>query len=124
MPSTSSTRPVGDAVGRGQHPQVVAGLAGRVERLGLQQRTDVAHRLVEGGERPAVERAWCPAPWSRPSISRMVVDLPAPFGPEEAGHAARTHVERQVPDTAGLPPYVLLRPRASITAMGRPPSLD
>jgi hypothetical protein len=24
-----------------------------------------------------------PAPWSSPSISRMVVDLPAPFGPRK-----------------------------------------
>ena len=33
-----------------------------------------------------------------PSIIRMVVDLPAPFGPEEAGHPTRFDGERQVVD--------------------------
>ena len=28
----------------------------------------------------------------------MVVDLPEPFGPEEAGHLARLHVEAEVVD--------------------------
>ncbi len=49
-----------DAVGRREHPQVVAGLAGRVERLGLEQRPDLGHGAGQGGERARRRRSSCP----------------------------------------------------------------
>ena len=71
-------------------------------------------REVNGTPSKVVE----PVPWSRPSISRIVVDLPAPFGPRKpVTLPGSTSKERS--STAALPEYVLPSPRAWITAMSR-----
>ena len=85
-----------DPVGRGQHPQVVACLAGRVERLRLQQRPDVPHRLPQRRERLPVERR-APGPVVQLEHQPHRGRLAGPVGTEEPGHAARTHLEREVP---------------------------
>ncbi len=59
-----------------------------------------------------------PSPWSRPSISRIVVDFPAPFGPRNPVTLPGC-TSKVTSATAGRPAYVLPSPRASITAMGR-----
>ena len=57
-----------------------------------------------------------PAPLSSWSISRIVVDLPAPLGPRNpVTLPGRTSKERS--RTAGLPSYAFASPRASIRAM-------
>ena len=73
-----------------------------MERLRLEQRADVAHRLVDvANTRPS--NVQVPSPRSRPSISRMVVDLPAPFGPRKPV-TVPGRTSNDSPDTAGLPP--------------------
>ena len=70
-----------DAVGPGQRQQVVAGGAALVDGPGLEQRADLAQR---GGVRRVRRPLTVAAPLvgrSRPTIIRMVVDFPAPFGP-------------------------------------------
>ncbi len=86
-----------DAVGRGEHPQVIARGSGRVEWLGLEERPDMAHRLAQLAERPAVER--------RRSLTTIESEhephrgrLARAVGPEEAGHATRVNDEREVDD--------------------------
>ena len=72
-----------DAVRGGHRQQVVVGAAAGVDGLGVEQRADLA------------QRRWCRANGapltvtvpdvgrSSPMIMRMVVDLPAPFGPRK-----------------------------------------
>src|SRR5262249_20999460 len=61
--------------------------------------------------------AACPASgWSRPKISRMVVDFPDPFGPRKpVTRPGRT--SKLSASTARREPKRLVRPRASIIAM-------
>ena len=72
-----------DAVGLGQPQQVVAGGAPAGALPGVQQRADLAQRRRQ----VAVGRPLTVAPpalgASSPRIMRMVVDLPAPFGPRK-----------------------------------------
>ena len=59
---------------------VVAAPAG-VDVARVEQRADVAQRLRSERERAAVDGARPASGRSRPRIIRIVVDLPAPFGP-------------------------------------------
>ena len=75
---------VGDAGRGGEGPQVVARRAARVDGLGVEQRADLARaaRAWSASGRPlTVARPDVGA--SRPRIMRIVVDLPAPFGPRK-----------------------------------------
>src|SRR4051812_38898079 len=57
-----------------------------------------------------------PAPWSRPSINRIVVDLPAPFGPRKpVTLSGSTSKDRS--STPDFPAYTFPSPCASITVM-------
>ncbi len=60
-----------------------------------------------------------PSPRSRPSISRIVVDLPAPFGPRKPV-TTPGFTSKLRSTTAGLPLKLLLSPCASMTAMRHP----
>ena len=92
-----------DVVGLGQPAQVVAGAAARVEGLGVEQGAHLAERPAQLGEGCAVDESRSPTSGtSRPRIMRMVVDLPEPFGPEEAGDDARGDGEAEVVDGDGL----------------------
>src|SRR6185503_21058981 len=54
-----------------------------------------------------------PLGWIRPSAIRIVVVLPAPFGPRKPNSSPRSTV-RSRPSTAASSPYRLLRPTALI----------
>ena len=70
------------ALGVGQPQQVVAGAAAGLQRGGVQQRADVAERVPQARGRAGRRPGRVPSSAaSRPRITRMVVDLPAPFGP-------------------------------------------
>ena len=69
------------ALGVGQPEQVVAGGAAGLQRGRVEQRADVAQRLAQAGVRLPADRAVPASAASRPRMTRMVVDLPAPFGP-------------------------------------------
>ena len=121
MPSTSSTRLSGMSLAAASIRRWL-----RAERVGWNGFASssaptwrIGWSMVVNGRPSNVQ---VPSPRSRPSISRMVVDLPEPFGPRKPV-TVPGRTSNDSPDTAGLPPYDLLRPRASITAMGRPPSL-
>ena len=61
---------------------MIAGAAGRVYGSGVEEGADVAERMAQC--RVAAGRPPAPTPSSaasRPRITRMVVDLPAPLGP-------------------------------------------
>ncbi len=83
---------------------MVAGAAPRVDALGLQQCTDLVQRECRSRyARPLI--VTCPEVGvSRPTIIRMVVDLPAPFGPRNpvTRPSGTTKVS---PSTASLVPY-------------------
>ena len=55
---------------------------------------------------------------SRPMIMRIVVDLPAPFGPRKPVTRPGCTVN-VMPSTAVLGPYLLVRPWASIMSVPR-----
>ena len=64
-----------------QPQQVVAGAAARVQRGRVEQRADLAQRVAQSPVgRPPTQRA-AGVGASSPRITRIVVDLPAPFGP-------------------------------------------
>ena len=82
--STSSHPAPRDAVALRQTEQVVVRAAAAVHGLGVQQRADVLQRLLQLAGSAC--RRSAPSPLvglSRPSIIRIVVDLPAPFGPRK-----------------------------------------
>ena len=87
-----------DLVGRREHPEMIAGLAGGVERLGLEQRSDVAHRMLDLPEGLAIKcRAAFTAVKTKHKPHRR--GLSRTIGSEEAGHAAGMDDERQVYDS-------------------------
>ena len=80
---SSSTRRPADAVRLGQHQQVVIGRAARMNRARLEQRADLVQRRGMVAIPLSVDRTSAPSGASRPRISRIVVDLPEPFGPRK-----------------------------------------
>jgi hypothetical protein len=72
-----------DPVALRQPEQVVVGRTAAVDGGGLEQHTDVGQRLPEPVVGPAVDENLPPVGRSRSRIIRMVVDLPAPFGPRK-----------------------------------------
>ena len=71
-----------EALGVGQPQQVVARAAARLQRARVQQRPDVGQRVLQRAVRLAADQRRCPRR-ARPGrgSTRIVVDLPAPFGP-------------------------------------------
>ncbi len=80
---TSVTRPLGDPVRLGQTEEVVVGAATAVHRLRVEERADVAEGVLQLGVVLAVDPHRARGRAMRPSIIRIVVDLPAPFGPRK-----------------------------------------
>ncbi len=75
---------LGNAVRGGHGQQVVVGRAAGVDGLGVQQRADIAQRRARAGRTGAPLTVTVPdVGRSSPMIMRMVVDLPAPFGPRK-----------------------------------------
>jgi hypothetical protein len=72
-----------DAVGLGQRQQVIAGRPAGVHRLGLEQDAQLSHRRRGRTVIPAVDLDPPAVGSSTPAIIRIVVDLPAPFGPRK-----------------------------------------
>ena len=68
-----------------------------MDRAGVEQRADLAERRRAAPRSAARRRAPCPRSGrSSPRIMRIVVDLPAPFGPDEAGDRPGVDRERRV----------------------------
>src|SRR5262249_50319483 len=70
-------------VGGRDPAQVIAGRPVGVRLPGIQQPPDRAERIVQFAVRPPPMVAGPAVGWSNPRISRMVVVLPAPFGPKK-----------------------------------------
>ena len=112
----------GDAVGGGEHPQVVVARTGRCGSTG----PPAAHRpraaAPAGPVAPSVDRSPLPAVGrSRPSIIRIVVDLPAPFGPRKPV-TIPGWTENVTWSTTVVPVYALVKPSAWITSV--PPATE
>ena len=98
-----------DAVGRGHGQQVVVGRAAGVDCLRIEQHADLVQRgamvrvaLPLTVTVPALGR-------SRPTTIRIVVDLPAPFGPRNPVTRPGSIVQ-VMSSTAVLAPYRLVSP--------------
>ena len=114
MSSTSSTLARGIALLGGQRGQVTAGAAARVERLGLEQRADLAQRPAQLAVAAAADSHLAGVGPVQPEDQPHRGGLARPVGAEEAGDAARPHVEAERVDRDRRP-YRLVRFRASIT---------
>ena len=88
-----------DAVRLAEREQVVVGRAAGVDRPRLEDRADLAQRRGVVAVGLAVDRRPSPSSArSRPRIMRIVVDLPAPFGPRKPVTMPGRTVKRQVVD--------------------------
>ena len=106
----------GQALRMGQPQQVVAGAAAGLQRGRVQQRPDLAQRVPQARGTAGRRPARCPSSAaSRPRITRIVVDLPAPLGPTNpVTWPGRT--VKDIPSSARVGPNRLRRPATSIVA--------
>ena len=96
--STSSTRPRRDVVGLGEHPQVVAGAAPGMDRLGLEEGADLVERPREIVVMAAVHRDVAGVRDVEAHDHAHRRRLARAVRTEESGHDARADVEAQLVD--------------------------
>ena len=85
------------AVGRGHDPEMVASGAARVHVPGVEQRTDLLQRMGQRDVVAPVEPSRAGVGVVEPEHQPQRGRLAGTVGSEEAGDAARAHVEAEVP---------------------------
>ncbi len=102
--STSSTRFRGRRLLLREPEEVIAGAPPGMGRAGVEERADLARAGVRARGISSRSRAPRPCPAaSSPRITRIVVDLPAPFGPTKPVTRPALNREREIVDRDRLP---------------------
>ena len=86
---------------------MVAGAAAGLQCTGIEQRPDLEQRMLKRPVRPALTSAVPESGRSSPRITRIVVDLPAPFGPAKPVTRPGSTV-KVIPSSARTGPYRFL----------------